>query len=102
MVILIFLFLYLTALGISSLNGRAIPSSMRNNRFFSGLGYLLISSYFSCHCRVLWCIVFLLPVLSLDLYTVGSAPKQALENRVKVLHGGGSPRLTSMSERRIL
>lgn len=35
--------------------------------------------------------------LSFDLYAVGSAPKQALENRVKVLHWGSSPRLTSVS-----
>lgn len=73
-------------------------SSIGSNRFFGGLGYLLISSYFSCHCRVLWCIAFFLPVLSFDLYAVGSAPKQALENKVKVLHGGRTgSRLTSVS-----
>lgn len=66
--IVVFPFLYLTVLGVSSSNRRAIHSSMRSNRFFSGLGYLLISSHFSCHCSVLWGIVFLLPVLSLLIF----------------------------------
>lgn len=36
--------------------------------------------------------------LSFDLYAVGSAPKQALENKVKLLYGGRTgPRLTSVS-----